>query len=158
MGMACEAFDRHIANFTGAAKRLEVAFEDEANQFVAFRDFAHAPSKLKATQASVVGQYPDRGVTAAFELHTFSSLNKAFVPQYKHGLDAVDHAIVLRSRRGGAQAVASVGCRLCSVVLRKGRSEVIVSAEDLERRLMEVPMNHVLLLMSSGWFGGITLP
>ena len=44
MGMACEAFDRHIANFTGAAKRLEVAFEDEANQFVAFRDFAHAPS------------------------------------------------------------------------------------------------------------------
>lgn len=156
MGMACEAFDRHIANFTGAAKRLEVAFEDEANQFVAFRDFAHAPSKLKATQASVVGQYPDRGVTAVFELHTFSSLNKAFVPQYKHGLDAVDHAIVYFDPAVVAhKQLPPLDVDFVRSCFAREDLEVIVSAEDLERRLTEVPQeNHVLLLMSSGRFGG----
>ena len=94
MGLSHEAFDRNMASFTGAARRLEVAQEDAGRAFTAFRDFAHAPSKLRATQASVVGQFPDREVTAVFELHTFSSLNKAFLPQYKAAMDAADRAVV----------------------------------------------------------------
>ena len=89
MGMETANFDRHMVDFTGAARRLEVMREDLDAAFVAFRDFAHAPSKLRATQASVVGQFPDRSVTAVFELYTFSSLNRAFIPQYRDALNEV---------------------------------------------------------------------
>ena len=104
----------------------------------------------------MVGQYPDRGVTAAFELHTFSSLNKAFVPQYKHGLDAVDHAIVYFDPAVVAhKQLPPLDVDFVRSCFAREDLEVIVSAEDLERRLMEVPQeNHVLLLMSSGRFGG----
>ena len=94
MGVEPINFDKLIATFTGASRRLEVTHEDSDNQFVAFRDFAHAPSKLRATQASVKGQFANREITAVFELHTFSSLNRDFLPQYRNAMDDADHAIV----------------------------------------------------------------
>ena len=94
LGIDGEEFDHAIQGFTGAARRLEVAADRPEDNFTVYRDFAHAPSKLKATQAGVVGSYPEREVTAVFELHTFSSLNKNFLPQYKGSMDAVNHAVV----------------------------------------------------------------
>ena len=94
MGYTTNEFDKHMRDFTGAARRLEIIHEDVGRNFVAFRDFAHAPSKLRATQASVVNQFPNRKVTAVFELHTYSSLSKSFIPQYSEAMNEVDHAIV----------------------------------------------------------------
>lgn len=158
MGMANVEFDQHIANFTGAARRLEIAHEDMAQGFTVFRDFAHAPSKLRATQASVVGQYPDREVTAVFELHTFSSLNKAFVPQYKDAMNAVNHAIVyfdpavVEHKR-----LPELDAAFVKEAFGRASLEVITDATELSERLQSVPQhNHVLLMMSSGRFGGVT--
>jgi UDP-N-acetylmuramate: L-alanyl-gamma-D-glutamyl-meso-diaminopimelate ligase len=156
MGMTESEFDRGIVDFTGAARRLEIAHEDAANRFVAFRDFAHAPSKLRATQASVVGQYPNRQVTAVFELHTFSSLNKSFIPQYRDAMNAVDHAVVyfdpavVEHKR-----LPELDAAFVRDAFGRSTLEVITSPEELEARLDQVPrMDHVLLMMSSGRFGG----
>lgn len=156
MGLAVAEFDRHIANFTGAARRLEVSHEDADHHFIAFRDFAHAPSKLRATQASVVGQFPSRKVTAVFELHTFSSLNKAFIPQYKAAMDAVDHAIVYFDPEVVAhKQLPELDEAFVKASFGRDTLEVITSVQDLENRLDDVPReNHVLLMMSSGRFGG----
>lgn len=159
MGLSHEAFDRNMASFTGAARRLEVAENDDNRAFTAFRDFAHAPSKLRATQASVVGQFPDREVTAVFELHTFSSLNKAFLPQYEAAMDAADKAVVFfdpdvvaHKRLPELDAGFVKGC------FGREDLEVVTSVQALEARLADVPSeNHVLLLMSSGRFGGANL-
>ena len=159
MGLSHEAFDRNMASFTGAARRLEVAENDENRAFTAFRDFAHAPSKLRATQASVVGQFPEREVTAVFELHTFSSLNKAFLPQYEAAMDAADKAVVFfdpdvvaHKRLPELDAGFVKGC------FGREDLEVVTSVQALEARLADVPSeNHVLLLMSSGRFGGANL-
>ena len=158
MGMTHAEFDKHIANFTGAARRLEIAHEDMTQGFTVFRDFAHAPSKLRATQASVVGQYPDREVTAVFELHTFSSLNKAFVPQYKDAMNAVDHAIVYFDPAVVAhKRLPDLDAEFVKEAFGRESLEVITDATKLSERLLSVPQhNHVLLMMSSGRFGGVT--
>lgn len=131
--------------------------EDLDCAFVAFRDFAHAPSKLKATQASVVGQFPSRSVTAVFELHTFSSLSKAFIPQYKDAMNAVDHAVVyfdpevVRHKR-----LPELSAEFVQGAFGRDTLEVITDRDVLAQRLASVPREqHVLLMMSSGRFGGV---
>jgi UDP-N-acetylmuramate: L-alanyl-gamma-D-glutamyl-meso-diaminopimelate ligase len=64
-----------------------------------YKDFAHSPSKLKATIHAVKTQFPDRGLVACMELHTFSSLNKEFLQEYAGALDGADNAVVFIDRK-----------------------------------------------------------
>ena len=84
-----------IASFTGAARRLEKVKEEK--NLLVYRDFAHAPSKLKATLNAVREAYPAHHLVACFELHTFSSLNEQFLSEYAHSMDAADDAVVFFS-------------------------------------------------------------
>jgi len=97
--LVCEAldisagqFNKAIASFTGAAKRLEVIAADESTNV--YKDFAHSPSKLKATIDAVKSQFSQRKLVACIELHTFSSLNKDFLKEYAGAMDKADEAIV----------------------------------------------------------------
>lgn len=92
MGISSTDFLTAIQSFTGAGKRLQKI--KETDDFVMFKDFAHSPSKLKATTKAVKEQYPNRKVIACMELHTFSSLKKEFLPHYKDAMKAADIAIV----------------------------------------------------------------
>jgi UDP-N-acetylmuramate: L-alanyl-gamma-D-glutamyl-meso-diaminopimelate ligase len=92
LGLTDEQFYAAIAGFKGAARRLEILASNDA--CTVFNDFAHSPSKLKATTAAVKNQFPERKLVACLELHTFSSLKKEFLPQYKNCMDAADLAIV----------------------------------------------------------------
>lgn len=91
LGISREDFFRYSADFQGAGRRMEKIF-DSGNQVV-YRDFAHSPSKLNATTKAVKNSYASE-LLAVFELHTFSSLNKEFLPLYKDSMIAADHAIV----------------------------------------------------------------
>jgi len=147
-------FDKAIDGFTGAARRLEIVTERE--DYVIFRDFAHAPSKLKATQAGVVGSFPERKVTAIFELHTFSSLNKEFLPQYKNSMNDVDSAIVFYDPEVVKhKRLPVISKQDVKEAFARTDIEVITSVKELEKRFKEIPtINHCILLMSSGQFGG----
>ena len=92
IGISDDQFFEAIQTFKGAAKRLQTLFE--TNSSIAYLDFAHAPSKVKATVQAVKAQFKDRQLVACLELHTFSSLNKAFLPQYQGAMDAADIAVV----------------------------------------------------------------
>jgi UDP-N-acetylmuramate: L-alanyl-gamma-D-glutamyl-meso-diaminopimelate ligase len=92
LGLTDEQFYSAIAQFKGASRRLEVLAQKE--DCIVFNDFAHSPSKLKATTEAVKKQFPDRKLVACLELHTFSSLKKDFLPQYKNCMNAADQAIV----------------------------------------------------------------
>jgi UDP-N-acetylmuramate: L-alanyl-gamma-D-glutamyl-meso-diaminopimelate ligase len=92
MGVSDDLFYRAIASFHGASKRLEIVAK--RNQGIIFKDFAHSPSKLKATSAAVKKQYAHHRLVACMELHTFSSLNAQFLNQYAHCMDEPDVAIV----------------------------------------------------------------
>jgi UDP-N-acetylmuramate: L-alanyl-gamma-D-glutamyl-meso-diaminopimelate ligase len=92
LSISDDQFYKAIAEFKGASRRLEVLADNE--NCVVFNDFAHSPSKLKATTEAVKKQFPERELIACLELHTFSSLKKDFLPQYKNCMNAADQAIV----------------------------------------------------------------
>lgn len=92
LGISDTDFFQGIQSYNGAAKRLQKIAEKEGCTI--FLDFAHSPSKLEATINAVKEQYPSRKLIACMELHTFSSLNAEFLPQYRHSMDEADEAIV----------------------------------------------------------------
>lgn len=147
-----------IASFTGAAKRLEKIFEEE--NLVAYRDFAHAPSKLKATLDAVKEAYPDRDVVACFELHTYSSLNEEFLGEYAHSMDAADTAIVYFSHHAlSLKGLPALSTTTVQQYFKRADVSVIDDKAKLEEEVKEL-LNRAarpvcLLLMSSGTFDGI---
>ena len=92
IGVAPDDFYREISTFKGASNRLEKICETETS--VAYKDFAHSPSKLKATINAVRERYPEKKLIACMELHTFSSLMADFLPQYKGCMGEADIAYV----------------------------------------------------------------
>ncbi len=92
IGISDEQFYSAISSFKGAARRLELIVKNE--QFAFYKDFAHSPSKVKATLDAVKKQFPNRKLLACLELHTFSSLNENFLKEYAGTMDAADEAIV----------------------------------------------------------------
>ena len=95
LGVSNSDYYSSMSDFSGAANRLSI-WLNQANHKV-YRDFAHSPSKLKATTEAVATAWPENKLCACMELHTFSSLNKDFLQQYAHTMDAADTAIVLYS-------------------------------------------------------------
>lgn len=158
LGVSGAAFDEAIADFSGAARRLQ-AIED-TDESVVYRDFAHAPSKVRATTAGVRASFPDRRLLACFELHTFSSLNRDFLPTYAGALDAADEAVVyfdpavLEHKRLPDLDPEEV--KLC---FGRDDLQVVTSREALEALWAGWQSEpRAVLLMSSGWFSGAVWP
>jgi UDP-N-acetylmuramate: L-alanyl-gamma-D-glutamyl-meso-diaminopimelate ligase len=158
LGVDDTAFYNSIQNFTGAARRLEKINEREG--FVAYRDFAHAPSKLKATLSAVRERFPDHYLVACFELHTFSSLNEQFLSQYAGCMDACDKGAVFFSAH--ALSLKGLPPLATSEVKRHFENDnIVVLNKSNELRQWISDSIHVtdkpvcLLLMSSGTFDGM---
>ncbi len=95
-GVSATDFVDSIASFTGAAKRLELLSSNQTTNV--YRDFAHAPSKVKATMEALKQQYPERKLVGILELHTYSSLNEQFMLEYKGAMEKADIAVVFYSK------------------------------------------------------------
>ena len=154
-----------IASFTGAARRLEKVKEEDG--LLVYRDFAHAPSKLKATLNAVREAYPDHHLVACFELHTFSSLNEKFLAEYAHSMDAADDAIVYFSHHAlGMKGLPPLDPEAVRKYFARNDVNVIDERQKLEETVKKLIIGQqkpsypagkpvFLLLMSSGTFDGI---
>lgn len=154
MSISNHDFLTAIQSFTGAGKRLQKVTEREG--FTVFKDFAHSPSKLKATTTAVKEQYANRKVIACMELHTFSSLKKEFLPHYTGAMKAADTALVYFSPAVVAHKKLDP-ISIEEVQTAFGGNVVVVNktAEVLQFIERETTNNCVLLMMSSGNFDGI---
>ena len=157
LGIKGKDFFKAVASFPGAARRLELLKEGATS--VVYKDFAHAPSKLKATATALRQQFPQRRLVACLELHTFSSLNPDFLPQYAHCFDAPDVAVVyfnpqvLAHKRLPPLAAATV-----AEAFQRPDIKVITDSAELAAFLRAQEWaNANLLLMSSGTFDGMDL-
>jgi len=157
LGVTDEQFYSAIRTFKGASKRLELlGTNDTVN---VYRDFAHAPSKVEATTNALKEQFPDRTLVACAELHTFSSLNKGFLSQYRRKLKAADVAIVyfnpltLEHKR-----LESLSEDDIKTAFKRDDLKVFTNSAELEAFLKSLAWKDAnLLLMSSGTFGDIDL-
>lgn len=149
-------FFEAIQTFKGTAKRLETIFE--SNKSMIIRDFAHAPSKLKATVNAVRELNPERKLIAVYELHTFSSLNKDFLPQYNQSMQKADIKAVLFSKH--ALEMKKMPLLTESEVASGFGNDVEVFTNKIELSKFiksHYTQNENLLLMSSGTFDGMDL-
>ena len=154
IGIQYTDFLKSMSDFTGAGKRLQKVIERP--DFVMFKDFAHSPSKLKATTAAVKHQYPNRKVVACMELHTFSSLKKEFLPHYEGAMIAADEALVyfnpevVQHKKLAPISIQQVSDGFGGSVHVKNKTEEVLSFIRSQKW-----NNAVLLMMSSGNFDGI---
>ncbi|PUZ27230.1 UDP-N-acetylmuramate: L-alanyl-gamma-D-glutamyl-meso-diaminopimelate ligase [Chitinophaga costaii] len=157
LGINDETFLGAIASFTGAAKRLEVV--EKTAQSVIYRDFAHAPSKVKATIQATQHQFPDRKLIAVLELHTYSSLNKDFLGEYAGAMDKADVPVVYFSKHAlELKRLPDLDPALIKAGFHNERLVVISDKAALQTFLdAQSYKNANLLLMSSGTYDGLDI-
>ena len=157
LGIKGKDFYKAAATFPGAARRLELVRQGATS--VVYKDFAHAPSKLRATARALKQQFPERRLVACLELHTFSSLNPAFLPQYAHCFDAPDVAVVyfnphvLEHKR-----LPPLPPEAVQAAFARPDLQVFTDSAALADFLhQQAWANTNLLLMTSGTFDGLDL-
>jgi UDP-N-acetylmuramate: L-alanyl-gamma-D-glutamyl-meso-diaminopimelate ligase len=155
MGVDADDFYEAISTFKGASKRLEKIAESLTA--VAYKDYAHSPSKVKATTQAVKNQFPKRKLIACLELHTYSSLNPDFLKEYKGALDAADKAVVFYS----PHAVEIKNLKPISekqIAVSFEREDLLIFTDPAGFKDFLFDQNfedNALLLMSSGDYGGL---
>lgn len=157
IGVTDEDFYNSIQDFSGASKRLELIGQGETTSV--YKDFAHSPSKLKATTTAVKDQFDDRSLVACMELHTFSSLNLKFLSEYNNSMDSADVSVVFFDPKTLKHKNLP---ELNEVKVKEAfnREDLLVftKTEKLVEWLKDQSWaNKNLLLMSSGNFGGLVL-
>jgi UDP-N-acetylmuramate: L-alanyl-gamma-D-glutamyl-meso-diaminopimelate ligase len=155
MGIDEDDFYEAIATFKGASKRLEKIAETSSS--VAYKDFAHSPSKVEATTNAVKEQYRDRTLVACLELHTYSSLNAEFLKEYKGALNAADIAVVFYSPHAvEIKKLDEVTHEQIANAFERDDLIIYTNPEDFKNYLFSQNFdNKALLLMSSGNYGGL---
>ena len=155
MGIDEDDFYEAISTFKGASKRLEKIAESDNS--VAYKDFAHSPSKVKATTKAVKEQYQDRVMVACLELHTYSSLNAEFLKEYKGALDAADVAVVFYSPLAvEIKKLEEVTQEQIANAFERDDLIIYTNQDEFKNFLFSQNFdNKALLLMSSGNYGGL---
>lgn len=157
LGVTDEDFYAAIQTFKGASKRMELLGSN--SEINIYRDFAHAPSKVEATTSAVKAQFPERTLVAVAELHTFSSLNKTFLKQYRRKLNAADVAVVyynpLTVEHKRLEPISESDIR---EAFKREDLNVFTDSSELSNFLKKQEWKQSnLLLMSSGTFGELDL-
>lgn len=157
MGVDEADFYEAIGSFKGASKRLQLL--GSRPDAAIYKDFAHSPSKVAATTRAVREQYPGRRLIACLELHTYSSLNAEFLSGYRGSLDAADQAVVFYIPESlKIKGLQPIGAEDIREAFARPGLEVCTQTADLQNSLQAYSLeNSVLLLMSSGNYGGLDL-
>ncbi|MES2813080.1 MAG: Mur ligase family protein [Bacteroidota bacterium] len=155
MGVDEAEFYEAIASFKGASKRLEKIAE--SSRKVAYKDFAHSPSKVAATTKAVKEQYPDRTLVACLELHTYSSLNAEFLKEYEGALNNADVAVVFYSPDAvKIKQLEEVTYEQIAQSFKRDDLVIYTNPSEFKQFLFSQDFdNTALLLMSSGNYGGL---
>ncbi len=155
MGVDEDDFYEAIGSFTGASKRLEKIAEKDAA--IVFKDFAHSPSKVKATTQAVKDQYPNKKIIACLELHTYSSLNPGFLKEYGNSLQPADTAVVFYSPEAlQIKKLEPISEDQIKSAFQQENLNVYTNPQEFKKFLEYLDYeDSILLLMSSGNYGGL---
>ncbi|MFV9550075.1 UDP-N-acetylmuramate--L-alanine ligase [Algibacter sp. PT7-4] len=155
MGIDEDDFYEAISTFKGASKRLEKIAESKTS--VAYKDFAHSPSKVAATTKAVKEQYSNKTLVACLELHTYSSLNAEFLKEYKGALNAANVAVVFYSPHAvEIKKLEKVTQEQIAEAFQRDDLIIYTNPDDFKDFLFSQNFNNkALLLMSSGNYGGL---
>ncbi|SHK36903.1 UDP-N-acetylmuramate--L-alanine ligase [Epilithonimonas mollis] len=157
LGIMEEEFYEAIMSFKGASKRLEKV--QRPDDGLLYKDFAHAPSKVKATVSAFAEQFENTETFGFLELHTYSSLNPVFLEQYDHAMDGLDNAVVFYSEDAlKIKRMEPISPELIKEKFKNENLKVFTNAKDLHQYWETLDKSKgAFVMMSSGNFGGLDL-
>ena len=157
IGISDIDFYQHIKTFKGASNRLELIKKNK--EYSIYKDFAHSPSKLKATIEAMKYQFNNRKLIACMELHTFSSLNSKFLKEYRDSMNLADQAIVFFSQKAiKHKKLTPITEEQIKAAFNNNQLKIISNSKDLIKHLKSLSLENTnLLMMSSGNFDKINL-
>ncbi|WP_028121829.1 UDP-N-acetylmuramate--L-alanine ligase [Epilithonimonas tenax] len=157
LGIMEEEFYEAIMSFKGASKRLEKVERTDGG--LLYKDFAHAPSKVKATVSAFTEQFSKTETFGFLELHTYSSLNPVFLEQYDHAMDGLDNAVVFYSEDAlKIKRMDPISPDLIKEKFKNENLKVFTNAEDLHAYWETLDKSKgAFVMMSSGNFGSLDL-
>lgn len=157
LGIMEEEFYEAIMSFKGASKRLEKV--QRPDDGLLYKDFAHAPSKVKATVSAFAEQFENTETFGFLELHTYSSLNPVFLEQYDHAMDGLDNAVVFYSEDAlKIKRMEPISPELIKEKFKNENLKVFTNAKDLHHYWETLDKSKgAFVMMSSGNFGGLDL-
>ncbi len=157
LGIGENEFYESIKSFAGAARRLELLAKND--NLAVYKDFAHSPSKLKATINAVRQQFPARKLVACMELHTFSSLNENFLDQYAGTMNDADESFVyFNPHTVEHKKLKPITTDIVRKSFANQNIRVFTDSKILMDELQKaISEKSIFLMMSSGNFGGIDL-
>ena len=157
LGVESKDFFKAITSFNGASNRLELVYK--SSDLIIYKDFAHSPSKVKATTEAVRKQFPNRKLISFFELHTYSSLNPLFLEKYRNTLKHSDECYIYYSEKNmRIKRLEPIDSELIIRSFNHSSLTVIDNYEKLNKKIYDLDLsNSVLLMMSSGKFGGLDI-
>ena len=146
-----------IHSFKGAKKRLQLLNENSHSKV--YLDFAHSPSKLKATVDAVRVNYPDKHLIAVMELHTFSSLNKSFLKEYSGSMNNADNALVyFNPETIKHKNLESISKDEIKKAFNNKNIVVYNNSDNLISDMLNTKIdNTIVLIMTSGNFSGVDI-
>lgn len=158
LGIDTIGFLGSMRSFKGAAKRQQLIYETK--KFSLYWDFAHAPSKVRATVKAFSHKFQNQDLAVIVELHTYSSLDRAFIPMYKDSVSTVDEAIVYYDKEN--LAIKKMEPLDPDFIKGGFNNEKIRVCEDKDSLKQELSLlfrefEGVVLIMSSGQLGGLNL-
>ena len=155
LGVSNENFYKSISSFRGTARRLE-RIKTKKN-IIAFKDFAHSPSKLKATVSAVSNQFTSKKLIACMELHTFSSTNPEFLSEFKDSMNPAEIAIIYMSKKAfEIKGKSYIDNETIHKNFNNKNIKIFRKPDALQKYIKTLNLkDSVLLLMSSGSFDGI---
>ena len=155
LGVSEDMFLEAIGSFKGASNRMQMLAKKES--VVVFKDFAHAPSKLKATIHAVKSQFPRRRLFAFMELHTYSSLSKNFLDQYAGTMELADEAIVFYNPDAiKLKRLPFISLDMIYDAFGKENLKIFSNPKKLKKEIMSKKQkNAAYLIMTSANFGNL---
>ena len=157
LGISDKVFFKNISSFEGASKRMELLKSN--NNRAIYKDFAHSPSKLKATISALKKQFTNRKLIACLELHTFSSLNLNFLSEYKDTMQNADIAVIYVNPKNVVnKRLKPITKEQLEISFNRKDIKFFTDSSKLEKELKKIKWaDKNLLMMSSGNFNNIKL-
>ena len=157
LGISDKVFFKNISSFEGALKRMELLKSN--NNRAIYKDFAHSPSKLKATISALKKQFANRKLIACLELHTFSSLNLKFLSEYKDSMQNADIAVIyVNPKNVMNKRLKPITKEQLEISFNRKDIKFFTDSSKLEKELKKIKwIDKNLLMMSSGNFNNIKL-
>jgi len=157
VGVSEDDFYESIKSFEGTSRRLQKLKETEKG--LVYIDFAHSPSKVKATVEAIEARYPGRDIIACLELHSYSSLNSSFLPLYNGSLSKATAAFIYFNPHAiELKKLAHLTLDSVSKAFGTGNIKVYDDSEKMFSFLKSQSYSSpVYLFMSSGDFNGFDI-